>query len=193
MSKKESVCKNCGEPINGKVCANCGTKNGKPIFKKWWFWVIIAVVIIAIVGGSGSDSKNDTSANSTSKETTVQTNEKKQEDIQEDIEYEQYDVTQLFAALDENALRAQNDYKGKYVEITGYLGTVDSSGKYFGLEASPNNYDYMFKSVHCTLKKNSGQLEQIMNINKGDKIVVRGKISDVGEVLGYYLDVDSIN
>ena len=39
-----------------------------PIYKKWWFWVIIGVVIIAIIAGSGSGSDNqgsgDASGNS---------------------------------------------------------------------------------------------------------------------------------
>ena len=36
------------------------------------------------------------------------------------------------------------------------------------------------------------QLDKLKKMSKGDKITVNGKITDVGEVLGYYLDIDSI-
>ena len=88
-------------------------------------------------------------------------------------------------------MKAQNTYKGQYVELHGYLSNIDSDGKYISLGADPENYDYMFESVHCSIK-NDEQKEVIMDLNKDDPIVVRGKITDVGEVLGYYLDIDSI-
>lgn len=65
-------CKHCGAEIaaSAKVCPNCGGKNSKPIFKKWWFWVIVVFVGIGIIssGGNKSDSKKvgevSTSSNS---------------------------------------------------------------------------------------------------------------------------------
>ena len=184
MSSKMQKCKACGNEIasSAKQCPQCGAKNAKPIFKKWWFWLIVVVVIAIIAGNSNSGNQELKNAG----------NEKTAEE-QQTIEYASYDVTELFDALKDNALKAQNTYKGQYVELTGYLGTIDSNGKYIGLEANPDDWDYLLQNVHCTLKKGSGQLEQIMELKKGEKITVRGKISDVGEVLGYYLDVDSIN
>lgn len=51
-------CKNCGKEVNNKavVCPWCGVETGtkkKPIFKKWWFWVIVGVVLIAVIGSAG--------------------------------------------------------------------------------------------------------------------------------------------
>ena len=54
-------CKKCGKQIEDGFnnCPNCGesvaakTKQKKPIFKKWWFWLIIAVVLIGIIGAAG--------------------------------------------------------------------------------------------------------------------------------------------
>ena len=42
-------------------------KAKKPIYKKWWFWVIIGVIVIALIGGgsgdnSGTDNQGDGSA-----------------------------------------------------------------------------------------------------------------------------------
>ena len=35
------------------------SKTNKPIYKKWWFWLIIAFVLFAVIGGN-SNSKNET-------------------------------------------------------------------------------------------------------------------------------------
>ena len=57
MSKKLISCKACGQTMakNAKACPHCGAKNKKPIFKKWWFWVIVVILLIS-VGTSGNDS-----------------------------------------------------------------------------------------------------------------------------------------
>ena len=108
---------------------------------------------------------------------------------QETVSYTHYNVTELFDALKKNALSAEKTYNGQYVEIEGYLGTIDSGGKYICVEASSNSYDYLFDSVQCYIKR----AEQTMEMSAGDPITVRGKITAVGEVLGYSLDIDSID
>ena len=75
MKNKLKPCKSCGHEIakNAKFCPQCGAKNKKPIFKKWWFWTIIVLLFIAVVSsGNDSDSGNTTSVSentSTTKET----------------------------------------------------------------------------------------------------------------------------
>lgn len=65
MSKQSKirVCKNCSNPLpgNATVCPSCGAKNKKPVYKKWWFWLIIALLAIgaASSGGTKSDPVND--------------------------------------------------------------------------------------------------------------------------------------
>ena len=75
-------CNQCGTQFEGKFCPNCGApaqaetpaveqapvmpvasvKAKKPIYKKWWFWVIIAVVAIGIIGSvnGGNESSTNT-------------------------------------------------------------------------------------------------------------------------------------
>ena len=79
----------------------------------------------------------------------------------------------------------------QYVEITGYLGTIDSSGKYIGVGAKSDDYNYFLDEVLCYIK-NDDQLNQIAAMSKDDSITLRGKITNVGEVMGYTLDIDSI-
>lgn len=62
MNKKSCTCKACGAEIRtgAKFCQYCGAKIEKPIYKKWWFWLIV-VAVIGSIGKSG----DDTSAEST--------------------------------------------------------------------------------------------------------------------------------
>lgn len=58
MNKKETICPNCGASISdgAKFCTNCGSRNEKPkkpIYKKWWLWVIVAIVLLSAVGAGG--------------------------------------------------------------------------------------------------------------------------------------------
>lgn len=78
------------------------------------------------------------------------------------------------------------------MEIEGYLSTIDSSGKYIAVGADPENWDYMLQSVQCYVT-NDEQINQIIEMNAGDAIVVRGKIKDVGEIWGFQMDIDSIS
>jgi hypothetical protein len=54
-------CKSCGQEIakSAKACPHCGAKNKSPVFKKWWFWAVIAIVAIGIVAGSSSSGSGD--------------------------------------------------------------------------------------------------------------------------------------
>ena len=95
----------------------------------------------------------------------------------------------LFDALESNAANASDTYKGQYLAVSGVLGTIDSDGSYIALEST--NDSYMFQSVQCYIK-NDEQLQKVKSLSKGDSLTVKGKVKDVGEVLGYSLDIDSI-
>lgn len=55
---KIRVCKNCNNPLPEKapICPSCGAKNKKPIYKKWWFWLIIALIVIGVASSGGTES-----------------------------------------------------------------------------------------------------------------------------------------
>ncbi len=57
------------------ICPHCGTKNKKPIFKRWWFWVIIVIFVTAVAGGSGNPNSSTPPSNNdnTTSTPTVQT------------------------------------------------------------------------------------------------------------------------
>ena len=108
MHNKLTNCTSCGAEIatSAKTCPQCGAKIKRPITKKWWFWVLIVIVAAGIIGGASSGSGNGGDA-------------KQPSGTEQPISYTHYDVTELFDALKSNAMKAQSDVKGKYVEVEG--------------------------------------------------------------------------
>lgn len=182
MHNKLTNCTSCGAEIatSAKTCPQCGAKVKRPITKKWWFWVVVVVIIAAIVGGTSGSKSGDKPAPD------------EPMTPQQPISYTHYNVTELFDALKNNAMKAQSDFKDQYVEIEGYLDVVDSDGKYIGVGAAPNDYNYILQNVQCYIKDDT-QKQQIMEIGTESPITVRGKIISVGEVLGFSMNIDSIN
>ena len=103
--------------------------------------------------------------------------------------YTEIGITTLFDDLTNNALLAKSTYKGAYVSVRGRLSNIDASGKYISLSADKNDYDHLFDSIHCNIKSDTVK-QAVMRMTVDSWITVKGKISDVGEVLGYYIDID---
>ena len=79
MGKKSSLitCKHCGQVIaaSAKACPHCGGKNGKPVYKKWWFWVLVGFFAIGIMGNAvGEKSATVKSENSVPPKNTLSQN-----------------------------------------------------------------------------------------------------------------------
>ena len=197
MTAKLKKCKVCGADMaaSAKHCPQCGAKSKKPFYKKWWFWLIVALVAIGTAGGSSVESDTPQEAVSATVSTPQEkpAAESKPAEKPAEISYTHYNVTELFDALSGNALKAEKTFQDQYVEIEGYLSVIDSDGSYISVGAHPDDYDYFLQGVQCYVKKNAALLDQIMEMNIDDPIVVRGKITDIGEVLGYQMDMDSIS
>lgn len=197
-NQKTKTCKHCKTeiPSGAKVCPNCRKKQGG-VLK----WVIIAIVAIGIIGaaaGSGSSDSdsgtktaqsNKTSSDQESSSKSEKESKKEEEEESEaPIEYISVTATELSDALSNNAMKAQNDYKEKYLEITGKLGNIDSNGKYIGIDSDK---DFDFTNIQCYIKSDE-QKEVIMNKTTGDTIKVKGYCKDIGEIIGYSIDIESV-
>ena len=77
--------------------------------------------------------------------------------------------------------------KENIFRVTGKLKNIDASGEYFSLGSG----DFEIYSVQCFLK-NDEQKSRLANMNIEDTVTVKGKITDVGEILGYQLKIESI-
>ena len=178
-NNKMTTCKHCGAEIaaSAKTCPHCGGKNKKPIYKRVWFWGLIAVVVLAIAASAGSDSSDPgTTPSGNNKDAAP-------------IEYTEVTTDELADALEANAVNASEAYKGKYLAVTGKLDTIDSDGNYINLDTVHNTWDIYV--VTCRIKTDD-QLDKVRSLKKGDTITVKGKITDVGEYLKYDMDIDEI-
>jgi len=181
------ICRKCGKEIeNGAaVCTYCGVtfKRKKPVYKKWWFWVLMGFATIISVGiiSSSEDTSIDTSSTISSVSSAVSKTE---------ITYEAVDLRKMIDDLDTNALKAEKTYQNKNVEVVGVITSFDSDGSYIGIE--PVNADaWDFTSVTCRIK-NDTQLNFLLEKEVGDRVTIKGKVYSVGEVLGYTIKIDEV-
>lgn len=187
------ICKYCKTeiPKDAKICPNCRKK------QKGKLGIIIAAVVILLIiggvagGGAGKDTSSEAvvKTQTSSKNTADDAAEASPAETEQPIEYLSVSKEELSDALLANALKAADTYKDKYLEVSGYLNVIDSSGKYISINSGDG--DYSLVSVTCNIK-NDDQKTTIMNLNKGDALTIKGKCTDVGEVLGYQINIDEI-
>lgn len=196
MSKKNkmTVCSHCGAEIasSAKVCPKCGGKNKKPIYKRTWFIILAVIIVLGIISSAfgGGNKETESSGSSNNGSVSAVSSQKTEEQTSEqEITYTPYTVSQLMSDLDTNALGASEKYKGQYVELTGKLNAIDSDGKYIDIVSGDDEFEFI--GVTCYIKSDE-QKAVIMSASTGDTLVVKGKITDVGDVLGYYLNIDEI-
>lgn len=169
-----------------------GVPNNEPKKKKgkgkWIVLVIVAVIIIAAIasGGKNDDSKKA----STSSSSDESKNDSSSSEKEEEIEYTSYHAQELVDDIKANALNASDKYKNQYIEVTGVLSNIDSSGKYISISAATD--DYSLVSITCNIK-NDSQKDKVKELSTGSELTIKGKVTDVGEVLGYTIDIDEIN
>ena len=97
----------------------------------------------------------------------------------------------MLSDLEKNQMRAQKKYKGNWYEISGKLGNMDSDGDYFSLEGD----GFRMIDVHCKLPGNKKEelTKKLLNMENGDHVTVKGKVTDVGEVMGFRVTVDDLH
>ena len=187
MKEKLKTCPVCGKEMaaGAKACPSCGAKNKKPIYRRWWFWVLVVLVIAAVGSAMGSE---DNGGTDTPQQETTGTPESGAGQAEEPaVTYTAYSVGQLMDDLDSNALKAESTYQDQYVELTGRLNVIDSDGDYISIV--PQDDQFAILGVQCYLQTEE-QRQQVLNMQIDQVITVRGQITSVGEVMGYLLDVD---
>ncbi len=158
--------------------------------KSWKLWVkivitalFLVITVIAVTNGNTS-SNTDVSENTANSNITTSTIQS-----QEEITYEKIDLKKMIDDLNENALRAENTYQDKYIEITGRIDNFDSDGRYISLDPVEDNWN--FTSIMCYIKAPE-QKEFLLSKNINDTVTIKGKIRSIGEVLGYSIDINEV-
>lgn len=187
INEQLKECKKCKEKINksAKKCPHCGSKQGIPK----WLIVILVIIAFGIIFSGNSDNETENEQNLNNNASANEENQNSNSQNNVTIEYIKVTKDELDEALENNAAAAKDKYNKKYVEVSGKLGTIDSDLSYITLMSSSNEWD--FNGIHCKIK-NSNQKDIVKTLTKDQEITIRGKITDVGEVLGYYLDITEI-
>lgn len=140
---------------------------------------LLALFVRVMEDTSGINSSSNTSSSSS---TSKQVQEAPKE-------YAEADIDILLNDAKNNAAKANKDYKGKYVKIVnGDVFNIESNARYIQIEGSD---PYTLIHVTCT-PKNDQVKNAMINLSKGQMVTVYGKITDVGEILGYSLDMDKV-
>lgn len=191
-------CKQCGTDMgNGKFCPNCGytetvntanietakpTRSKKSKVKRGcgtailvFLILVVGVMVISVISYETSENRTYEEYNTVPKAPTL---------------YIEYDIEELFDDLENNAMNAQKRFEGKHVKISGYIENIDASGKYFSIQET-NDYTGSFYRITIYLNGDT-QRTALSKYKVGDKIKVKGKITSVGEVLGYGMDLTEI-
>lgn len=83
----------------------------------------------------------------------------------------------LIKAYQENEINASNNYKGKYLKVTGYVDDVGQSDNIFLSDSYyiyiDDGNDYNFNDIRCSL--NDESIEKAASFKPGDKIVIIGR------------------
>ena len=127
---------------------------------------LVLVGVISAVGGNGKD-KAETDNNS-------------KVEVKEEVTYTAIDMNTLMNDLESNPANAKNKYEDQYFEVTGYVDVIDSDGKYFSVR---DDNEYSITGLQVSVDKEDKDF--INNLQIGQQITIKVKITDVGEVLGY--------
>lgn len=168
MTKK---CKSCQSEIDAKAkkCPKCRAD------QRGWFKrhpILTGLLILFVIGiiGSAGGSKN---SSTTQKSDTAKASEQKEEAQQPTV----VDATALIGEFDKNKLSANDKYKDKLVQTTGYIKNIsnDVTGQYF-LSLNPNNDQYYFGTTIACYFKEKGDLTSLSN---GESVTVQGTMSEM--------------
>ena len=136
--------------------------------------LFVLISCMAVLGGCGDSSDKKSNEAATHKT------------------YAEADINILISEAKENAAAAGKNYKDKDVKIVGgIVNNIDSDLKYFTLDGTDKNFSMLH--VSCQIDKQNKELQDaVLNIKKGQPVIVYGHIKDVGDIMGYTLKLDKI-
>lgn len=98
-------------------------------------------------------------------------------------------IDDLETERNENAAAAKSKYKGQCIEVVGRVGSIDSDLDFISILSPTDSWDIV--GVHCSLV-NDDVKEKVKTLKVDQTVIVRGTITEVGEILGYFMDAEDI-
>lgn len=155
-------------------------KPKKSWYKRWWAIVLFVFIGLMIVGSLIPDNKPKDEITTTTlrqelskvKETTTSTTITKTTTTSlKDVV--KVDAVTLYLEYEQNAIRADESYKGKLLEVQGVVNKIDKD--LFDKEYILFYSDNIFAGVQCMLKES--ETSKALSLNPGDEINVQGVVT----------------
>lgn len=171
-------CNNCGKEVqaNWNICPECGAKlqntvavatqseknKNKPVYKKWWFWVLL-IIGLGIIGSIEEELENgdEPSADDINTSFTITSTGSVNDDMNE---YTKVTIVDLE--------RNPNKYMGTKIAIEGEVYSTDINGKDFIMQFANGNIQTITIFRDYVAYDTSGN--QIGYMVSGDKCIIYG-------------------
>lgn len=145
------------------------TKDGKPIYKKWWFWLIIAIVVI--MGATGNSESNSSTKNKseTKTETKKESAADKKERLKKEAE-EKAETERVAKEAEEKAQaeKAAKEAADKAAQEAAAKAAADKAAQE-AADRDPNSYQAL---PYEEMARNG-------NNHKGEKLQITGTVIQV--------------
>ena len=194
------ICKHCGQPISdkSKICPFCGGNVKIPFYDKTWFHILLVLIIFAGIDYVIRNPDPEPTVYRTpiienaeaSSQSSVGSGEEAEE--QKTAKYSSESLSKMIDMVEDYPIKAEEEYTGKYIQVSGYLDVVDSDGKYFTIVSDPDDFT-LLDNIHWSMDKGSDVYDFIKDAKKGSYITVYGEITEVGETIYYMGDAHSVH
>ena len=159
-------------------------KASRPWFKKKRFWLLAALAVLVVAGALGGGGEQEPSSSQAGQNPAASQHADDAPSAQTPIVVT---ADKMITDLQENALTASDTYKGKRVTVTGVVSNIDASGAYINVRGKN---EFELSSIQVNLQDE--QRDAVSGLSVGDKVKATGQVTDVGEVMGYSVDAESI-
>lgn len=169
-------------------------KEGKPIYKKWWFWIIV-VAILAIISSNKNTNTTQVSSNGNSRNSIVNSEEKQKAEVKQETEEEkaqrleqeriakEQEETEFKEQCEEytyeELARNPDKIKGKKVKLTGeVIQTLQGNSSVdLRINITKSEYDFYTDTIYGVYVPEEGE----------DKILENDIVTIWGVAQGDYL------
>lgn len=173
------------DPHAQRKAAKAYAKATRPWWKKKRFWLL--GLLAAIVAVAALSSQTDTPSDPGTDTATTQSAPTNPAD-EPPVAPLTVTADKLIADMEANPLKASDTYKNKRVTVTGYVSNVDASGAYFSITGKA---DFTVTTIRVDI--GDEHRDTVAGLSNGDEVTVTGTVTDVGEVMGYSIDADTVS
>lgn len=142
----------------------------------WWQVLLIvigAIIIIpAVIGAIANSDKDDKPVSGTTTEGSQKSTSSAPATKPKEKETIKISASDLLVAYDENGVKADEDYKGKLLEVTGIIRNIDKDFLDETYVTLDTGADFELISVQCYFKGDSAK--KLSELKKGEEVTIIG-------------------